>query len=298
MSFAAYRLGGTDPWQNLALEEAFLRSASIPAPLLLFYVNEPCLVVGRNQNPWAEVAADSGLPVLRRVSGGGTVYHDRGNLNWSLIVPRSGHDSGRELGAVSSALGSLGVAALPGERGGLFVADGPFAGRKLSGTARRLEAARVLHHGTLLVASDLDRLTRSLGGMRLSWSRALASVPALPVNLTELLPGIGIDEVVVAFAASICGRAVVDASLEEVQSALGLGGSAGEARSRLKSWQWTWGASPPFSVRVCINGKEITLSVRDGIVSGVEGEGSGDCAFLIGKAFDRFLLAAPGSQED
>ncbi|HET7839893.1 MAG TPA: hypothetical protein VFL04_09035, partial [Rectinemataceae bacterium] len=69
MDFAARRLSGTDPWLNLALEEACLRRGGEDGALLLIYVNDACLVVGRNQNPWTEVAPDAGLPVLRRVSG-------------------------------------------------------------------------------------------------------------------------------------------------------------------------------------------------------------------------------------
>jgi Lipoate-protein ligase A len=78
--------------ESALVESALIETWNRDAGLLLLYTNEACLVIGRNQNPWKEVNPRSRLPVYRRDSGGGAVYHDRGNLNWSLVVPRETHD--------------------------------------------------------------------------------------------------------------------------------------------------------------------------------------------------------------
>ena len=86
MYLAPFILDGFSPLEHLAFEELLLRNPG-GRFLLLFYVNAPSVIIGRNQNPWREVSEDSCLPLYRRSSGGGTVYHDEGNLNWATILP-------------------------------------------------------------------------------------------------------------------------------------------------------------------------------------------------------------------
>jgi lipoate-protein ligase A len=269
-----------DPFLNLALEESLLERGFGLDSALLLYVNEACVVVGRNQNPWVEVSSDSCLPVLRRVSGGGAVYHDKGNLNWALIVPRARHDREAELALIADALRGLGVRTRIGPRGGLFYAGGgPWEGAKLSGTARRISATRVLHHGTLLVDADLDRLISCLRGIEVDSSRALCSVPSASVNLSTLVPGLGVEEVALALARALTGREPEEASsLED-------GDFARSAAIRLASWDWIWGSTPPFSVGLSWNGGRASLEVKGGIVHSVSGDGSETIARLVGRKF-------------
>ncbi len=274
----------TDPYLNLALEESLLERGFGGGSALFLYANSPCVVIGRNQNPWAEASAPPGpgpaIPLLRRVSGGGTVYQDLGNLNWSLILPRSRHDREAELALVAGALRELGILLEPGPRGGLFVAnEGPFKGSKVSGTARRLASERVLHHGTLLVDSDLPRLAASLGGMKVESSKALASVPSPCANLSDLLPGLGIEEV-----AALLARALVGKESEEALS-LADADYAEEAGRRLRSWEWTYGATPAFSLGVDWIGGQVCLEVRKGKVESVSGPGSERLGAFVGDIF-------------
>jgi lipoate---protein ligase len=292
--FRAFISGALDPYRNLAIEEALLERGapdglSMGEGLLFFYVDDPCLVVGRNQNPWAEVSARASvdLPLLRRVSGGGTVYHDRGNLNWAFIVPRSGHDQETELALVAGALGKLGVAVESGPRGGLFAAgEGPYAGSKLSGTARRLAAARVLHHGTLLVDADLERMRASLGGIATEKSRALPSVGSPSVNLSSLLPGIGVDSLIRELAAAIAVSApeVVDPYVDPCYVEASM--------SRLHSWEWTYGSTPGFSLVVDSRSGHVRLAIKSGRLAEVSGPGAEALVAFIGSEFDRALLDA------
>jgi lipoate---protein ligase len=277
----------TDPYRNLALEEALLGDCKEEllerkgGGLLLLYANSPCVVVGRNQNPWAEAAEGSGIPTLRRVSGGGAVYHDEGNLNWALVVPRHSHNRSSELALVARALGELGIDAAEGERGGLYLAgEGPFAGAKISGTARRIGAERVLHHGTLLVDSDLALMKRSLGGLELERSRALASVSSPCANLASVLPGLGVGDVAEALARSIAGAA------PEAAEGYADQGIAAEAETRLRGWAWTWGATPAFSVVLTMSGGTVRVEVLHGRVAAVSGPGAEACTGFVGLPFD------------
>ena len=93
----------------MSIENVLLETWRRPEGLLLFYINGPSVIIGRNQNPWREAAPGTGLPLYRRASGGGAVYHDEGNLNWALIVPRLMHSQDAELAMVAAALSAQGV---------------------------------------------------------------------------------------------------------------------------------------------------------------------------------------------
>lgn len=288
----ALRAFGHDPFLNLALEESFLErgfrdGSRVRDAAILIYINDPCIVVGRNQNPWVEAAPLSELPVLRRVSGGGAVYHDRGNLNWSLIVPRGSHDKDSELGRVARALRTLGVEAEPGPRGGLFVASGPWKGSKISGSARRFTASRVLHHGTLLVDADLSALASSLGGgIEAESSRALPSVRSASVNMASVVPGLDVEEVARAIA-----REFSEAELAAADSFADTR-YAEEAARRLGSWEWTWGSTPAFSLALDWSGGRARLEVKGGIVASASGAGADSISGIAGRRFGYALPEA------
>ncbi len=165
--------GEREPWRNLAIDEALARTAG-PEPILRLWRNDRCVVLGRFQVAAAEVdlvAADRlGVPVCRRFSGGGAVYHDSGNLNVSLAAPRDhalvadrvGGGLAGLYGAVleplAAAARSLGIPALPARRG-LFVDD-----RKLGGVAAWVGGRSILVHATLLIDANLEALRRVLAG--------------------------------------------------------------------------------------------------------------------------------------
>jgi lipoate---protein ligase len=271
----------SDPYANLALEEALLGGELPAGGILLLYVDGPCAVIGRNQNPWVEVGPGAGLPVLRRISGGGTVYHDEGNLNWSIIAPREYHDRCAELALVVSALAGLGVEAAADERGAIRIAGaGPGAGGKVSGSARRLLRDRVLHHGTLLVDADLGRMASCLGGISAESAASPASVPSRVVDLAAIDPGIRVEDAASALASAFAGRpaepAEPRADLEAVR----------RAEARLRSWDWTFGATPSFSIAVGKGLSSALLEARGGVLSAIAGPGAGALGALLGLRFD------------
>jgi len=149
-----------DPPWNIALEEALRNYAKQGSGFFLLYVNKRSVIVGRNQDCSLELSDDAlreGIPVFRRTTGGGAVYHDEGNLNWSFIVPGDLSLRPRLLAIVIEGLKGVGVEASEGERGGLYA-----GGKKLGGTASAAGGGALVFHGTLLVDSDLGALSRYL----------------------------------------------------------------------------------------------------------------------------------------
>ena len=147
-----------DPFYNQAFEE-YVFQAFPSDDVFLLWVNDPAVVVGSHQNICREVHVETlrrlGIPVVRRITGGGTVYHDRGNVNYTYITQSDGLDYDRCLGPVIAALNRMGI---PAEKS--KTCDLAIGGRKISGSAQRIAGGRVLHHGTLLFQSDLAMLDR------------------------------------------------------------------------------------------------------------------------------------------
>ncbi|KAK4185818.1 hypothetical protein QBC35DRAFT_502879 [Podospora australis] len=158
-----------DPYLNLSLEHHLLQRSHPESTILFLYNNKPCVVIGRNQNPWLEVNLPllrKGLPdtkepisLVRRRSGGGTVFHDLGNANWSVICPPAAFDRDKHALMVVRALQSLSVPNVRVNERHDIVQDHPGGGKeyptyKVSGSAYKLTRTRSLHHGTMLLSSD------------------------------------------------------------------------------------------------------------------------------------------------
>lgn len=155
-----YYCTGHDPRVNLSVESA-LFSQKHPVPIVLVYRCRPVIVIGRNQNPWNEINFQyihgRRIDFLRRETGGGAVYHDLGNINFSFILPRTAHSVERNLTIVVRALHRLGVKARHTNHSDILV-----AGYKVSGSAFRHKDNHVLHHGTLLCRARLRHLRGAL----------------------------------------------------------------------------------------------------------------------------------------
>ena len=176
----------TSPVENAALEEQLYRGG---VPCLLFYRNSPSVIIGRNQNPFREVnrpwCSQNGIPLLRRISGGGAVYHDLGNLNYSFVVPRKEYDPDATVGIVIDALHALGIpdARIEGQHG-IFV-----NGVKVSGSAFALNSQAALLHGCLLVSTNLEMLRQALRQPPYEFTGGgVASVRSPVTNLESLVP--------------------------------------------------------------------------------------------------------------
>lgn len=208
--------GLRSPWRhpsfNIALEEG-LRAKLVASGGPGFFLctrNRPSVIVGRNQNALAELsphARQRGIGVFRRTSGGGAVYHDPGNLNWSWIVPGGLPDREQLLGLVLGVLRELGIAAEAGPRAGIYVDR-----YKIGGTASAAGKGVLLFHGTLLVSTDLAELKGALAAHTPAYPGpgtgpdALQGVPSVPSELTtlrQLQPGLDIEDLELALFAGI-----------------------------------------------------------------------------------------------
>jgi lipoate-protein ligase A len=245
--------GITDARLNLALEEHVLRNRIAYDDLLLFYVNAPAIIIGRNQNTIEEINSDvvdaRGIRVVRRVSGGGAVYHDLGNLNFSFMT--------RDVSArfnrydlfnkpVVEVLRELGVPAEIGGRNDIL-ADG----RKISGNAQFATAGRMLSHGTLLLDSNLDDVTAALrpkpGKVE---SKGVKSIRSRVANISEFLrEPITVDELRSRILERIFGTrdpihvpslALGDADWRAAHELL---------ERRYGNWSWNYGENPPSNVQ-------------------------------------------------
>jgi lipoate-protein ligase A len=170
----------TNPFLNLAFESYFFNQ--LKGYVLFLYRNQPSVIIGRNQNPWKEVVvsrlasskntlesayqlnasrpADE-VPLVRRFSGGGTVYHDLGNTNYTFIMPRNEFHRSIAVGLVCRGLHELDIPAFVNDRYDIMLNDGIITG-KVSGSAYKLGKDRAYHHGTMLIDSDLGRLQHFL----------------------------------------------------------------------------------------------------------------------------------------
>lgn len=189
------RLTTTDPYYNLAVEEYLLRHTQ--DDIFMLWQNEKTVVIGKNQNAYAEVdldaARDLGIRIARRLSGGGAVYHDMGNVNYTFITSSekaTALDYAYFTRPILDALASLGVnAELSGRN------DLECAGKKFSGNAQYTGDGRILHHGTLLFNTDAEMMSRVLrvDKEKLSF-RAVKSHKARVGNLAPLLSGITVGD--------------------------------------------------------------------------------------------------------
>lgn len=254
-----------DVFENLAVEEYLLDRAAEFAPALFLCRNGRAVVIGKNQNPWRECRVErleaDGAVLARRVSGGGAVYHDRGNLNYGLILRRADYRSEDAFALVIAALARLGFAAELVERTRLTV-----NGFKVSGTAFALRGGGALHHGTLLVRSDLEPMRRLFpGGLDVAETHAVESVPAPVANLTDFAPTLTLDDAAAALRDEFerrysAARRATDAEIRQWDWQ--------DLRERRSAPAWIFGRTPPF---VTGHPDGPRLRVEDGVVRDVAG---------------------------
>ncbi|MBR5175566.1 MAG: lipoate--protein ligase [Bacteroidales bacterium] len=173
----------TDPYYNMALDEFCLENIVSDEPYFYLWRNRPSVIIGLNQNAYSEVNLDylkaNGILLARRVTGGGAVYHDLQNLNYTIIGPTPSPQP------MVDALRGLGVPAELTGRNDIFV-----GGRKVSGYARRVSKRQEIIHGTLMYDVDIDTLTHVLDvpGSKMQ-AKGIGSVRSRVANLKEYLPG-------------------------------------------------------------------------------------------------------------
>ncbi len=264
-----------NPYFNLALEEYLLKQRDLSGDIFLLWQNNPAIIVGRHQNTWDEInhkfVRRNKITVARRMTGGGAVYHDLGNLNFTFIVrgQQPGHyDFASFARPVVAALKSLGAAAEFSGRNDILV-----GGKKISGNAQYRYKDSVLHHGTLLFDSDLGSLVQALNVNREKFtSKGVASVRSRVTNIKEHL---AVPLTIKDFESVLAG-AVFEAKGKRYKeyglSRKDLTIIEELVKTKYGTWDWNYGASPGYNLRQSKRfpwgNMEILLDIRGGAIAG------------------------------
>lgn len=279
----------TDPCFNLAAEEWLLDHTD--TDVFMLWRNAPAVIVGRNQNAAAQIDREfverKGLAVVRRLTGGGAVFHDLGNVNFTFLsLGQSGRriDFARFAAPVLRALAEMGVAAAFDGRNDLVV-----DGLKISGNAQLVRPGRVLHHGTLLFDAVMADLSAALRADPLKFTdKAVKSVAKRVTNIARHLSHpMTVADFIDRLMRSVAGGPDVDRrdlSPDEEAAIAAL------AEAKYATWEWTYGASPPYGLRLArrtpAGTVEVHLDVHGGIIRGaaIHGDffGREDVAGLAG----------------
>ncbi|MDW8570651.1 lipoate--protein ligase [Staphylococcus shinii] len=238
----------TDPTLNLAMEEYVLKNMPKDDSYFLFYINRPSIIIGKNQNTIEEVNQlyidEQGIDVVRRISGGGAVYHDTGNLNFSFITDDDGnsfHNFQKFTEPIVEALKSLGVDANLSGRNDIQVGEA-----KISGNAMVKVKDRMFSHGTLMLNSELDEVQNALrvNPAKIK-SKGIKSVRSRVANISEFLDEpIDIDKFKEIILKTIFGETQVeeykltDKDWEKIEKL---------SNEKYRTWEWNYGRNPKYN---------------------------------------------------
>ena len=258
----------TDPYKNLALEESLLMNCQPGECILYLWQNRNTVVIGRNQNCWKEcnvsrLEEDGGF-LVRRLSGGGAVYHDMGNLNFTFLVRKEDYNVDRQMNVILRAMEHLGIHAEKNGRN-----DATIDGRKFSGNAFYETGEHCYHHGTLLIRTDTQKMSRYLqvSPEKLK-SKGVQSVRSRVANLCEFCPDCNVELVSRAMRQAfgeIYGIPAEDFPMKRLEKSM-----LEQSEEHFSSWDWKYGRSIPFqhelSCRFPWGEVQIQLDVSGGII--------------------------------
>ena len=266
----------SDPALNLALEEHCYRSLDPRHEYVLFYINAPSIVFGNHQNPFQEInlelADKRNIRSLRRISGGGAVYHDGGNLNFSFITkfgPEKLNYFKKLLQPILATLKRLGLPVELGDKNNILC-----QGQKISGNSQHANMRRMLSHGTLLYNAQLDTLHQVLQSrLQIIQSRAVASIPSSVINIADCLSRpMGIDTLTDELKAGIAHSF---GELTEYQlTAADWQAIRHLAEEKYRSWNWTIGRTPEFiakhKIQIDATDVEVHVRVKNAIIEEIK----------------------------
>lgn len=257
---------------NLAMEEYVLREIPTDDSYFLFYVNQPSIIIGKNQNTIEEInesyIRENHIKVVRRVSGGGAVYHDEGNLNFSFITEDDGdsfHNFKRFTQPIVDVLQEMGVnAELSGRN------DVEIDGKKVSGNAMFTQRGRMFSHGTLMLESDISEVQNALKvNPKKIESKGVKSVRARVGNINDFLPEtIDIEAFKQRILAKIFDGAenieeykLTDEDWEKINKL---------SEEKYQTWEWNYGRNPKYnfnaSHKFTAGLLDVRLDVKKGII--------------------------------
>ena len=286
-----------DGWRNLAVDEYFLDTLGPDDMMLYFYVNKNAVIIGQGQNPCAECRLAEmdrdGVQLVRRITGGGAVFHDEGNLNFSFIAGEGRYDLERQFGLILNAVRALGIPCEFSGRNDLL-ADG----RKFSGNAFCKRGAIRQHHGTLLISADMTRLQNYLNvDPRKLKPKGVKSVKSRVCNLNEFVPELRRDDMLEALKRAYAAEY---GDYTELQTSQLDEAAIAPYYEKQKSDAWRLGVTPRFDLeienRFPWGGLQMLLTLRHGEVSDISVYSDANDAELPGRVRAALLGAKFGSQ--
>ena len=278
---------GRNVHSHLAVEEFFLNNLDADQAFILFYRNDPSVVIGKHQNPWKEsnpyLLKQEHIALARRISGGGTVYHDPGNLNFAFVAKADSFDKVQNLRLIQQTLSTLGIETELNEH-----CDILHQGRKVSGSSCAIRKGKTLQHGTLLIGADLDTLERSLQpAIAQINDKSVLSRKSRVTNLDSvrrhLSPEMFIEAFRQKFRESFDSELYPETKIPSIEQS--------KYYSKQTSFDWIYGHTPDFRVEFSnqfswhYNAMEI--SVSRGFIHNVEFDGPLPCG-LVNKIAKQF----------
>lgn len=260
----------TDPYFNLAWEEYIFKHINCEEDILLLWRNAPSVIVGRNQIIYGEVEVayckTHDIPIIRRISGGGTVYHDLGNLNYSVITKQYKDvisNYAYFTKPILTFLNSLGIPASFSGKSDLKIGN-----QKISGNAQIYHQNRMLHHGTLLLESDLSRLNQVIKAQ----TKDILSigVPSNRSMVTNVFDHLKTKTSFQDFLDNLQAHWVYPKTIQESSlelSTLDFHAIEQLKQSKYHSWAWNYGESPAFEIHKEIGADQIQIKVTEGFIA-------------------------------
>jgi lipoate-protein ligase A len=238
----------TQTYFNLAYEEYLLKNSSKDEVTMFLWQSKNAVVIGSNQNPWKECNIaklnEDNVVLARRLSGGGAVYHDKGNLNFTFVMGNELYNEKRQLKVIIDALAEYNIKAEFSGRNDILV-----NGKKVSGNAYFFDDNNSFHHGTLLIDEDvtklLDYLTVSTKKLK---SKGIDSVVSRVINLKDINKNISVDSVKASLKKSF-KRIYGDFSLSTINESFKEDSVFLPIYSKYSSYEWIYGNTPGFEVK-------------------------------------------------
>lgn len=238
----------TNPWFNLATEDWIFQELDSDTHILFLWRNAETVVIGRSQNPWVECKTDKmeedGVYLARRQSGGGAVFHDLGNTNFTFLSPKEDYNQDANFQIIVNALKKLGIEAAQSGRNDMQVGE-----RKISGSAFKHAVDRSFHHGTLLVNANMQKLGDYLNPHPLKLqAKGIKSVRSRVANLVEFNDTVTHESLSEAIIEAFCDYYGQKVEVEELdEESLKSEPHLNKYYEQMADWNWRFGKTPAFS---------------------------------------------------
>lgn len=270
MAIYFYMSNSTDGWQNLATDRFFLERLQKDDIMLYLYMNANAVIIGRNQNAWRECNIDAmekdGVQLVRRHTGGGAVFHDCQNLNFSFIMGEEQYNVTRQMGVIQKMVANLGMTAELSGRNDILI-----DGRKFSGNAFAASRGMNAHHGTILVDTDLTKLSNYLNvSAKKMQAKGVTSVKSRVCNLKDFNENVTVETVISLLKKEFAKEY---GDFTEYQFTSQDLAKVEELYREYASWQWRFGRTPAFNYqleeRFSFGEMQFLFQVTDGLISEV-----------------------------